>query len=85
MSTSADSKIFDQVRDIVAEQLTINSDDIMGEATFIDDLGADSLDIVELMMSFEEKFEIEIPDDVAERIKTINDIVQLITEKSNKL
>lgn len=72
---------FDQVRTIVAEQLTIKADDIAMESTFIDDLGADSLDIVELMMAFEEKFEIELPDDEAEKIKTIADAVKLIDEK----
>jgi len=72
---------FDQVRTIVAEQLTIKADDITMESTFIDDLGADSLDIVELMMAFEEKFEIELPDDEAEKIKAIKDAVKLIDEK----
>ena len=72
---------FDQVKTIVAEQLTIKAEDITMESTFIDDLGADSLDIVELMMAFEEKFEIELPDDEAEKIKAIKDAVKLIDEK----
>jgi acyl carrier protein len=76
-----DLSTFDQVRTIVAEQLTIKADDITMESTFIDDLGADSLDIVELMMAFEEKFEIELPDDEAEKIKAIKDAVKLIDEK----
>ena len=72
---------FEQVKDIVAEQLNCKADDITMQSTFIDDLGADSLDIVELMMAFEEKFEIELPDEEAEKIKTIADAVKLIDEK----
>lgn len=69
---------FEKVRAIVVEQLGVDEADVQIDSTFIDDLGADSLDIVELIMAFEEKFEIEIPDDVAEKIKTVKDTVDYI-------
>ena len=64
---------FDKVKKIVVDQLGVNEADVQIDSTFIDDLGADSLDIVELIMAFEEEFEIEIPDDAAEKIKTGRD------------
>ncbi|TZE83384.1 acyl carrier protein [Calorimonas adulescens] len=70
--------IFDKVREIVAEQLGVESDEITLESSFIDDLGADSLDIVELIMALEEEFDIEIPDEDAEKITTVNDVVEYI-------
>jgi acyl carrier protein len=69
-----------RVREIVAEQLERDVNDVKGESAFIDDLGADSLDIVELVMKMEEEFGIEIPDEEAEKIKTVNDVVAYITE-----
>ena len=66
---------FDKVRDIVVEQLGSEADEVTLESTFIDDLGADSLDIVELIMAFEEEFNVEIPDEAAEKIKTVQDVV----------
>ncbi len=69
---------FDKVRDIVVEQLGVDEDQVTLTATFIDDLGADSLDIVELIMAFEEEFNIEIPDEAAEKIKTVQDVVDYI-------
>ena len=69
---------FEKVRDIVVEQLGVEADEVAIESTFIDDLGADSLDIVELVMAFEEEFNVEIPDDVAEKIKTVKDTVEYI-------
>ena len=72
---------FDKVRDIVVEQLGSEADEVTLESTFIDDLGADSLDIVELIMAFEEEFEIEIPDDAAEKIKTVRDAVDYIEKQ----
>ena len=66
---------FEKVRDIVVEQLGVEADEVTIESTFIDDLGADSLDIVELIMAFEEEFGIEIPDEAAEKIKTVQDVV----------
>ena len=69
---------FEKVRAIVVEPLGVDEADVQIDSTFIDDLGADSLDIVELIMAFEEEFEIEIPDDVAEKIKTVKDTVDYI-------
>ena len=66
---------FDKVRDIVVDQLGVEADEVNIDSTFIDDLGADSLDIVELIMAFEEEFGIEIPDEAAEKIKTVQDVV----------
>ena len=71
---------FDKVRDIVVEQLGVEADEVAIESTFIDDLGADSLDIVELIMAFEEEFNIEIPDEAAEKIKTVQDVVTYIDQ-----
>jgi acyl carrier protein len=68
-----------RVREIVAEQLERDVNDVTNTASFIDDLGADSLDIVELVMKMEEEFGIEIPDEEAEKIKTVNDVIQYIT------
>ena len=62
-------------------QLGVNEADVQIDSTFIDDLGADSLDIVELIMAFEEEFEIEIPDDAAEKIKTVRDAVDYIEKQ----
>jgi len=67
------STMEDRVADIIVEQLGITKAEIVPEASFIDDLGADSLDIVELVMAMEETFDIEIPDDDAEKIQTIGD------------
>ena len=75
---------FDKVRDIVVEQLGVEADDVTIESTFIDDLGADSLDIVELIMAFEEEFSIEIPDEAAEKIKTLLDVVNYIDQNQGK-
>lgn len=70
----------DKVKSIIVEQLGISEDDVKPEASFIDDLGADSLDIVELVMAMEEEFEIEIPDEEAENIKTVGDAIKYIKE-----
>lgn len=69
---------FDKVKAIVVEQLGVEESEVNIDSTFIDDLGADSLDIVELIMAFEEEFGVEIPDDVAENIKTVKDAVEHI-------
>ena len=69
---------FDKVKAIVVEQLGVDEAEVTIDSTFIDDLGADSLDIVELIMAFEEEFNVEIPDDVAEKIKTVEDTVEYI-------
>ncbi len=67
-----------KVKEIVAEQLGRDVNEVTNEASFIDDLGADSLDIVELVMAMEEEFEIEIPDEEAEKIKTVKDVIEYI-------
>lgn len=71
-------EIFDKVKEIIVEQLGVAENAVNLEASFIDDLGADSLDIVELIMSLEEEFEMEIPDSDAEKIVTVNDVVEYI-------
>ena len=75
------SDTLERVRKIVIEQLDADPDKVTEKASFIDDLGADSLDNVELVMAFEEEFDIEIPDDAAERIQTVGDAVKFIDEK----
>lgn len=74
------SDIANKVNDIVVEQLGVEADKVVEGANFIDDLGADSLDTVELVMAFEEEFDVEIPDDAAEKIKTVGDAVKFIEE-----
>ena len=69
---------FDKVKAIVVEQLGVDEAEVTIDSTFIDDLGADSLDIVELIMAFEEEFNVDFPDDVAEKIKTVKDTVEYI-------
>ena len=70
--------VFEKVKKIIVEQLGVEEDEITMESSFIDDLGADSLDIVELIMALEEEFDIEIPDDAAEKIKTVKNAVDYI-------
>ena len=70
--------MFERVKQIIADQLGIDENEIAMESSFIDDLGADSLDIVELIMALEEEFNIEIPDEEAEKISTVGDIVEYI-------
>jgi acyl carrier protein len=72
------STIEAQVKKIVVEHLGVEEDKVVVEASFIDDLGADSLDIVELVMAFEEEFGVEIPDDAAEKIATVQDAISFI-------
>ena len=69
-----------RVSELIVEQLGVSMEEIRPEASFIDDLGADSLDIVELVMAMEEEFEVEIPDEEAEHIKTVQDAVNFINE-----
>ena len=72
--------IFDKVKGIIVEQLGVEEEEVIMGASFIEDLGADSLDIVELVMALEEEFDLEIPDEDAEKIKTVADAVKYITE-----
>jgi len=69
---------FEKVKDIIIEQLDVQADQVTADASFIEDLGADSLDTVELVMALEENFDIEIPDEDAEKIKTVRDAVDYI-------
>ncbi|MGN0610845.1 MAG: acyl carrier protein [Ruminiclostridium sp.] len=73
--------VFDKVKKIIIDQLDVEEDKVTEAASITDDLGADSLDVVDLVMSFEEEFDIEIPDDQVEKIKTVGDIVKFIEEK----
>lgn len=74
--------VLNKIKQIVADQLGIDEDDVVPEASFIDDLGADSLDIVELIMAFEEEFDLEIPDEDAEKIATVKDAIDYIKNNS---
>ncbi len=74
------SDIADRVKKIVVEHLSVEADKVTEKASFIDDLGADSLDQVELVMAFEEEFDVEIPDDAAEGIQTFGDAVSFLTK-----
>ena len=71
-------EILDKVKDVIVDQLTVEEDDVNEDAAFIDDLGADSLDLVELVMALEEQFGISIPDEEVENIKTVGDAVAYI-------
>ena len=76
------ASIMERVTDIVSEQLGVDKDKITAETSFVNDLGADSLDTVELVMEFEDEFEISIPDEDAEKIQTVGNAVEYITKKS---
>ena len=76
------SSINDRIKQIVAEQLGVDEDQVTNEASFMDDLGADSLDTVELVMALEEEFDIEISDEDAEKIQTVQDAIDYIVESA---
>ena len=76
------SEVLDKVVEIVCNQLTVNKEEVTPDASFVEDLGADSLDTVELVMAFEEEFGLEIPDDEAENITTIKSAVDWIEKNS---
>jgi len=78
---AADGKVEEKVKKIVAENLGVEEDEDIPDAKFVDDLGADSLDTVELVMAFEEAFDIEIPDEDAEKILTVGKAIDYIKEK----
>ena len=75
------SDVIERVKKIVVERVEVDAEKVTEKASFIDDLGADSLDLVELVMAFEEEFGIEIPDDVQEQIGTVGDAVKFIKER----
>ena len=81
---ATDKSIEEKVKDIIVEQLGVNADQVTPEAKFIEDLGADSLDTVELVMALEEEFGQEIPDEEAEKLQTVGDVVKYIEELTEK-
>jgi len=78
----ADKTIEEKVKDIIVEQLGVNPEQVTPQASFIEDLGADSLDIVELVMAFEEEFSVEVPDEDAEKLQTVGDVINYIKERA---
>ena len=74
--------IEEKMKKIIVEQLSVSEDEVVPTASFVDDLGADSLDLVELIMAMEEAFDIEIPDENAEKLKTVQDAIDYIQSKS---
>lgn len=78
------SPVETKVKKIIVDQLDVTEDELASGASFVDDLGADSLDTVEMVMAFEEEFSIEIPDEDAEKIRTVQDAVNYIEKKSGK-
>ena len=82
--TGGKMAVHQKIKDIIVDQLGVDAEKVRSEASFIDDLGADSLDIVELVMAMEEEFNLEIPDEDAEKLRTVSD-VQTYLEKKGKL
>ncbi len=80
----ADKPIDQRVKDIIVEQLGVKPDQVTAEAKFVEDLGADSLDIVELIMALEEEFGIEVPDEQAEKLLNVGDVIKYIEENQQK-
>ena len=78
----SENELFEKVKGIIVEQLGSNADAVKLDASFIDDLGADSLDIVELIMALEEEFDMEIPDGDAEKVVTVGDVVEYIKDNA---
>ena len=76
--------VAEKVKSIIVEQLGVDANEVTPEASFVDDLGADSLDTVELVMAFEEAFNIEIPDEAAEKIQKVKDAIEYIEKNSSK-
>jgi acyl carrier protein len=79
---AADKTIEQRVKDIIVEQLGVNADQVTADAKFIEDLGADSLDTVELVMALEEEFGREIPDEEAEKLQSVGDVIKYIEDSS---
>lgn len=77
-----DMNTFERVRKVLVEQIDVSEDEVVPSASIVDDLKADSLDVVEIIMGLEEEFDIEIPDDEAEKIKTVQDIIDHVETKS---
>ncbi|MBN2319574.1 MAG: acyl carrier protein [Acidobacteria bacterium] len=77
------ASVEEKVRSIIVDQLGVNESEVTGSASFVDDLGADSLDTIELVMAFEEAFGIEIPDEDAEKIKTVQNAIEYVEARNN--
>ncbi len=77
----SDKSIEARVKDIIVDQLGVSADQVTAEAKFVEDLGADSLDTVELVMAFEEEFDIEVPDEEAEKLQSVGDVITYITNQ----
>jgi acyl carrier protein len=77
----SDKSIEERVKDIIVDQLGVNADQVTPEAKFVEDLGADSLDTVELVMAFEEEFDVEVPDEEAEKLQSVQDVISFIASK----
>jgi acyl carrier protein len=80
----SDKPIEERVKEIIVKELSVNPEQVTSTASFIEDLGADSLDTVELVMAFEEEFGVEVPDEEAEKLQTVGDVVKYIEANSNK-
>ena len=78
----SDKSVEEKVKDIIVEQLGVYPEQVVSSASFIEDLGADSLDTVELVMAFEEEFNVEVPDEDAEKLQSVGDVVKYIEEKA---
>ena len=82
MADPKDKPVAERVKEIIVEQLGVNPDQVTNEASFIEDLGADSLDTVEMVLAFEEEFGAEIPDEEAEKLQKVGDVIRYIEEKA---
>ena len=80
----SEKTIEEKVKDIIVDQLGVNPEQVTPTASFIEDLGADSLDTVELVMAFEEEFGVEVPDEDAEKLQSVGDVIKYIEERSQK-
>ena len=80
----SEKTIEEKVKDIIVEQLGVNPEQVTPSASFIEDLGADSLDTVELVMAFEEEFGVEVPDEDAEKLQSVGDVIKYLEEKAAK-
>ena len=80
----SEKTIEEKVKDLIVEQLGVNPEQVTPSASFIEDLGADSLDTVELVMAFEEEFGVEVPDEDAEKLQSVGDVIKYIEEKAAK-